>query len=252
MSASNAPENGIDSDASCPSSRRSISLGEGRQSLPHSLARPAPRSRHARISCLSAATSAGSRQIEPCLRRTQLVMLDAAGQHAHRREHAGRRREHHARNAERPCQVAGMHRPRAAEGEQRQFARIEAALDGDGADGANHIGVGDLADAIGRGLDGEAERGAERLADRSPRRLDVELQGAARQPGRQVAEHDIGVGHRRPRAAQPVADRTRVRRPPKAARLSAGRRRRSPRSSRRRCRPRPHPPSAPASCSRRP
>ncbi len=75
------------------------------------------------------------------------MVLDGAGQHPHGGEDAGRGREEHTGDAERAREVAGMRRPGAAEGEEREVARVEAALHGDRADGAHHVGVGHRAHA---------------------------------------------------------------------------------------------------------
>jgi hypothetical protein len=96
---------------------------------------------------------------------------------------------------------------RTAEGEKRKVARIDTALDGDGAYRARHVDVDDLADAE-RGLLGrETEQGGDAAFDRGARGGNVERQRAPGQCGRQEAEHDIGIGYGRLVAAEPIAGR---------------------------------------------
>ena len=81
----------------------------------------------------------------------------------------------------------------AAEGDERELARIEPALHRDDPQRAEHRLVDDVDD---RPPPPPRRRGP-RLAeprDRGARGLDVELHLAAEQPRRQVPEHDVGVG----------------------------------------------------------
>ena len=57
-------------------------------------------------------------------------------------------------------QVEGVDAAVAADGDQRQIARIAAALDRDRADRARHGGVGDRADAVRRILDARCRAGS--------------------------------------------------------------------------------------------
>ncbi len=75
-------------------------------------------------------------------------MLDIAGEHADGAEDPRQRRHDHAPDAEFAREVGGVHAAIAAEGHQRQIARIAAALDRDGADSARHGGIGDGANAV--------------------------------------------------------------------------------------------------------
>src|SRR5437763_15178521 len=60
---------------------------------------------------------------------------------------------------------------------------------------------------VGRLLDAHPERARDFLGDRRARGVGIELQGAADEvSGVDVAEHHIGVGHRRLGAALAVAD----------------------------------------------
>ena len=58
-----------------------------------------------------------------------------------------------------------MQRPRAAEGEEREVARVVAARQGDQADGAGHAVVGDAQDRRGGRLGVEPERRADLVLD---------------------------------------------------------------------------------------
>ena len=74
------------------------------------------------------------------------------GEHPSRGEHAGDRTDQDAADAEEPRDIDRMQRPAAAEGHQREVARILAALDRHRADRARHVDVGDLTDAVRRVL----------------------------------------------------------------------------------------------------
>ncbi len=101
-----------------------------------------------------------------------------------------------------------MHRPRAAEGEDRQPPRIAAALQGVHPRRAGHHLVDDLVDAPGGLLDAQPERLGHVAADGLPRRLDVERhRPAEEEAGIEVAEDEIGIGDGRPLAAAAVAGR---------------------------------------------
>ncbi len=105
-----------------------------------------------------------------------------------------------------------MERSGAAEGEQRETARIltlllqrETKIDG-------HVGVDDPHDARGRRDQIEPERRRDLLLDRAPRARFVELQRAGEAAGAaQRAKDDIGVGDGRRFAAAAVAGRTGIR-----------------------------------------
>ena len=87
--------------------------------------------------------------------------------------------------------------PGAAERQQREAARVDAALDRDHPQRPDHLLVGDPDDPLGRLELVEAELVAER-GDGARGRLDVELD-ARRRGGvrREVAEQQVGVGDRR-------------------------------------------------------
>ncbi len=89
-----------------------------------------------------------------------------------------------------------MQRPGATKTDQCKIARIEALLDRDQPECAEHVLVDDIDDALGRRLDGQSH-GIGNAADRALGSLAVEQHVAAQLgPGGQVAEHDVGVGHR--------------------------------------------------------
>ena len=105
------------------------------------------------------------------------------------RQHAGGPRAEDPRDAELLREAGGVHRPRAAEGDERVVARVHAALDRREAQRAQHLRVRDAHDAPRRFLDVEPER-----FGKAQRRL---LRGAAVEPDvagqrrvrAQVAEH---------------------------------------------------------------
>ena len=119
-----------------------------------------------------------------------------------------RRRRHE--DGERPHQLGDgvrVERPGAAVGDEREVARVVAALDGDEAQRARHVLVHDREDSLRGLLDRrEAHRVGDRL-DRGARRLDVERHLAAEQLRRKVTEHDVRVGHGRQLAAPAVGGR---------------------------------------------
>ena len=101
-------------------------------------------------------------------------------------------------------------RTRAAIGEQHEIAGIETALGGDAFDGIGHRGRGNAQNAVG-GLDrAQPERIADPALERALGGGHVELHLAAEKAIRaEPAEHQIGVGHGRLGAAEPVAGRPR-------------------------------------------
>ena len=176
-----------------------------------------------------------------------VVVAQVGEQHAEGREHARRARDDDLADADLARDRDRVQRPRAAIGDQREIAGVEAALGGHALHRVGHGGRGDAQDAVG----GLGHAHAERLGDARKRALggrDVELHLAAEEAvGAEPAEHQVGVGHRR------LARRRGRSRPgpaarPRSAGRRAARRPRRARSSRRRCRPRKCPSwrSAPA------
>ena len=94
----------------------------------------------------------------------------------------------------------------AAERDEGELARHPAALHGDDAEGAEHRLVDHAHDRAGGLLDaGAAGLGDPR--DGGVGGVDVQLELAAEQARRQMAEDDVRVGHRRGRPAAAVAGR---------------------------------------------
>ena len=122
------------------------------------------------------------------------LVAEVGDEVADRAEQAGRRRDDHRERAHDLRHRVRVQRPGAAVGDERELARVVAALDGDEPQRTGHVLVDDREDPLGGLLDrGEAHRVGDRLHGR-PRRLDVELHLAAEQPRRQVAEDDVRVG----------------------------------------------------------
>ena len=146
----------------------------------------------------------GPRDVEPCV----------GEQHADGGEVARLGRDDDRRYIELTRQRGAMDRPAAAEGAQREVARVEAALDGDPADRVGHADGGEREDAVGRLLDRavvERQRYRHRPRDRRPRRVAVECQFAAQEHARSdPAERQIGVRHRGLGSAPSEGDRARV------------------------------------------
>ena len=83
------------------------------------------------------------------------------------------------RDAQRGRHAGGEQRPVAAEGEQRELARVAAALGRYRLDGADHVGGRDQMGAVGRALDRHAERLGDLFGEDRARLLGVELERAA-------------------------------------------------------------------------
>ena len=174
-----------------------------RRTGPRSAGRPRPRAAARRP------RRAGRRS-----ERTRVAPLVARDE-PERREHARRRGHEHRADPELLGERARVQRPGAAERDEREVARIVAALDRDDAQRAQHLRVDDLDD--GRGVERRRARA------RRPR-------GRARRPPasrvRQAAEQEVRVGHGRLRPAAAVAGRARVGARALAARRAARRPRR--------------------------
>ncbi len=94
----------------------------------------------------------------------------------------------------------------AAEAHQGEVARVVALLNRDHAERAEHVLVDDVDDAAGGFEQGHTHLVGDRLHG-SARGGSVQFEGAAEQVLGQVAEDDVGVGHRRLCAAAAVGDR---------------------------------------------
>ena len=151
------------------------------------------------------------------LERARVVVLDGGGEQAEGGEHAGRLGDDHLGHPHLLGEGGAVHGPGAAQDDQRELARIVAALDRHQADLVRHAGVDDAMDARRRRDRVEAQPAADG-GDRALRGGHVEGQGAAGEArGVQVAEHDAGVGH-----GGLVAAARRSRRAPARRRRCAG------------------------------
>ena len=133
------------------------------------------------------------------------------GEHAaERRRDAGVARHQHMGHAELAGDGGGVHRPGAAEGEEREVARVVPLVHRDQPRRARHLVVHHLQDRRrGPGLV-EAERVADPGADDAAHRVDVRRAvEAADGAGVDAAEQQVGVGHGRLGTALAVADRPR-------------------------------------------
>ena len=138
--------------------------------------------------------------------RARVELLDVRGKEPDGAEEPGMRRDQDAPDVERFGKPRGVHRTAAAERDQREVARIAAALDRNRAYRALHGRVRDPVDAF-RGVE---ERKPERLGDVFPecslgaRRVEPQL-AADEIAGVQIAEDEVGVRDRRTLAAPTVA-----------------------------------------------
>ena len=104
-----------------------------------------------------------------------------------------------------------METTRAAEREQREVLGIEPLLEEREADRARHVRDSDLQNAFGCGFGRERQACRDMRRDRRACCGVVETHGAAEKELRvDAAEHDIGIGYRRLRAAAAVAGRPRL------------------------------------------
>ena len=154
--------------------------------------------------------------------RLRELVAEARDQVAQRAQQARRGRHDHREGAHQLRDRVGVQRAGAAEGHERELARVVAALHADHAQRAGHVLVDDPQDAVGGLLEAEPHRVGD-LLHRGLRRLDVERHLAADQVRREMAEHDVGVGHGRLGRRPGRRRRARARRPPTAGRRAARR-----------------------------
>ena len=81
------------------------------------------------------------------------VLAQIGDETAERIGQAGARRHEHFGNAEIARQRDGVQRPRAAEREQHEVARVVAARQRHHADGAGHVHIGEAEHGLGRRFD---------------------------------------------------------------------------------------------------
>jgi len=121
------------------------------------------------------------------------------GQGAEGRGEARRDRHEHARDADRVGQLGAVRGARAAEGEDRELARVDPLLHGHDADRVRHVLVRDPHHGRGDGNLVVAE-----AAQAGARSLGVERDPPSEEEVRvQAAEDDVRVGQRRLLAALP-------------------------------------------------
>ena len=103
-----------------------------------------------------------------------------------------------------------MQRASATEGDQRVVARVIALLDRHEAQRADHVFVDDVVDAFRGVLHGQLQRIGD-LLDGRVRQITTQHHVAAEllHLG-QITQHDVGIGHRRLRAAAVVRRRARI------------------------------------------
>ena len=166
-----------------------------------------------------------------------LVVLQVARQQPARRGDPGMRRHEHLGDLERVRDLRGMERAGAAEGDERELARVVALLDRARANRPGHVRVGDREDPLGGLEQAEPELVGEPLHDRNGGVAVERHPPAEEPPGVEPAEHEVRVAdrrllRRRCRSTQGPGSRRRCagrpgRRPPRRRRRSSRRRRRS-------------------------
>ena len=120
-------------------------------------------------------------------------------------------RQEDARHLEDAGDLPAVHGAGPAEGEERIAAQILSALDAVNARGRRHVLVDHAVDSPRRRDDVEPERSRHLLLDGPPGGVPVEPHAAPeKEIGVDVAEDEIGVGHRGQPAAEVVAGGTRI------------------------------------------
>ena len=142
--------------------------------------------------------------------RARELAAEVGHEVARRAQQAGRRRHDHREGAHHLRHRVRVQRAGAAEGDECEVARVEAALDRDETQRARHVLVDDVEDSLGSLVEVETERVRD-LLDRGLGRIDVELHLAAEEPRRQVADDHVRVGHGRLGTTLAVAGRTGLR-----------------------------------------
>ena len=144
-------------------------------------------------------------RLEVGLERRDGVVAHGRVQHPPRREATGRLRDHHLPDPQLRGDLGGMHRPRAAERQQRELPWVESPAHGQGAHGVGHARVGNRDDTLRHRIDAQPERPGDG-GDRRPSRLRIEGHAPFQERvGVDPAEHDVGIRHRRLRAAEAIA-----------------------------------------------
>ena len=126
------------------------------------------------------------------------------GQHSRSRGHD------HRLHPQQRRQSAGVHRPRAAKGQQREVLGVQSPADGHGAHCPCHVVVGDFDDPRCSLGQFKAKRSRYLVLNRLSSCVDVQRHLAAQQVWRQVAEDEPSVSDRRYGPALVVTDRARV------------------------------------------
>ncbi len=104
-----------------------------------------------------------------------------------------------------------MEGPCPTEGRERELRDVITLLDRHRANGAAHVGVGDLDDAQRRFLEGKPQRLRDPVPDNLSRRLEINRHPAAEQcAGVEAPESQVGIGDRRLRAAPAIGHRARI------------------------------------------
>ena len=154
----------------------------------------------------------------PGRRRVELLKRNLVGAHdvvggrgdeqPERGQHAGPERNHDPPDAELRREVTGMQRPCPPEGDERRLPGIAAALRHVHAHRPRHRLVDDVVHGPRRLQHRLSARPGEVLRDAVPRRIFIEAHRTAREVvGVEVAQQQVGIGHRRPGAAAVVTDR---------------------------------------------
>ena len=137
------------------------------------------------------------------------MMLGRGKQQSQSAEDARNGRYEDFGDIERCAQACRMHRPAAAEGDKREFARVAAAVARNGPQGPRHRRIGNDMRTVRRGFERHAKRDGQPVMYRRRRFVVFQRQGAADQmAGADITEHDIGVGDGRRFVSPAIAHRS--------------------------------------------
>jgi hypothetical protein len=147
----------------------------------------------------------GRPRVEPAV--ADVAALGARHEQPGRREEPGQRRHDHAPHSQLGREGGGVHRPRAAVGDQREVGRVAPLLRRDRPQRAHHRRVRQVVDAPCR-LDRRQPEGPPGARQRPLRTLAVDRDlPVADRAGRDEPEQDVRVGDGRLVAAEAVARR---------------------------------------------
>ena len=139
--------------------------------------------------------------------RLDRIVAELRGQEPDGRSNAGERRNDDLRDTDPGCHLHRVQRPRAAECDQREVARVDPLLHRARADRVRHVRVDDREHPFRRLAMVEAEPAREPADRGSGRRLVESHRAPEEVVAIEPSQHHVGIGDRRLGAAVPVGGR---------------------------------------------